>query len=231
MSYNRGQSQFNNYVNLAQERGNTYQSFTKNYVSQQQREDSNPDQNATRQIEGPKPKLMITAGPANGSGSAAKQPYLIYTPKNKHLYPIYRLKPANLFRADNGQLRQGQWSNCAGRNQNWRQQETQRNYFTELEPGGEQQKDDAVDDNSLAQEEPPSEQPNDYQKGRYENEEFRYHVITMLATRARPSKCRNCMAAFPSNNKLHKHLRTCPAIESLRSQLLTRLCIAHLCSN
>ena len=108
-NYNRGQSRFNSYVSPAQERDNLYQSFTKNYAQRQQKDDSNPEQSIARQIKPPKPKLMITAGPANGFDSTARQPYPTNTPK-----------AGNLFRASDSRPRQGQWNNRATRNRNWR---------------------------------------------------------------------------------------------------------------
>lgn len=68
-----GQSRFNNHAGQPNARESFYQTPFRGNLFQQPRDRTDLEQANAKQIEPPKPKLMITAGPANGSDLRSKQ--------------------------------------------------------------------------------------------------------------------------------------------------------------
>ena len=156
---------------------------------------------------------MIATGPANGSDSPARQTYSSNAP------------PANNpFRPSFNNRTQGRWNNRYRPNNNWQQQQKpQEGYFTELDQPAMTQQDDK----------PPKEDSNDEEKQdvnleeatsgkladhdqgyKHYRKEYGYHTATTIMPAANLTQCRNCAETFPSNNKLHKHLRICQRRQS-----------------
>ena len=63
---NKDQSRFANFASQLESRNNA-QPQPREYPHKQAQDETNPGQESARHIEAPKPKLKITAGPANGS--------------------------------------------------------------------------------------------------------------------------------------------------------------------
>ena len=79
-NYYKSQSHFNNY-SASQAGQDVYQLPLKKNPFRQPQDKTDPAQENIKQLNGPKPKLMITFGPANGSNLLSKQ-----TSRNNALY-------------------------------------------------------------------------------------------------------------------------------------------------
>lgn len=166
--------------------------------------EADTEQSNAKQVEGPKPRLMITADPANGSDLPSRTANY-----NDGTYANNPFRPNNNYQA-------GQWNTRGRQNGNWRQcDRPQGTYFTESsQPTSDQHEQkplnetpQAFDEHYTSPDEPPTEQPKG-NNSEYHHKKYGYHVgITVWQTR--PAQCRNCKADFTSNNKLHAHIRVC----------------------
>ena len=148
---------------------------------------------------------MITAGPTNGSDLRSSQ-----TKQNE---PLNR----NLYRPYNTQSNPNQWNACGGgyQDRNWKQKKrAQSSYFSDSEAANQQQE-EKVSEETYHKEGINEEQQENQQTGvedqieTYYQDEFGYHVGTTLLPSSKAYSCRRCSSIFPSNNKLHSHLRKC----------------------
>ena len=202
--YNRGQSRFSNQLNTYSGKDTQYQGPSKGNPFRLMQNEADTEQPNAKQVEGPKPRLMITAGPANGSDLPPRT-----TNYNDGTYASNPFRPNNNYQA-------GRWNTRGRQNGSWRQRDRpQGTYFAESSQHTSDQHEQepldetpqSLDEHYASPDEPPTEQPDD-NNGEYHHEEYGYYVgITVRQTRR--AQCRNCKADFTSNNKLHAHIRVC----------------------
>ena len=200
---NEGQSRFNSYSGASVGKSLPYRPPYRKNPYRQAQDRSDMEQESARQIEAPKPKLMITAGGTSESDLPSRQ-------DNK----FNASGAGNLFRPKQASEEHERWSNWYRQPYgNWRQQNRpQASYFVEHEQHyehhpGEQILDD-VDQKDEEHKDATTEQSGEHGKS-YDQIEYGYHVDTATTSCPRVIRCRNCAATFMSNNKLHIHIRNC----------------------
>ena len=213
--YGRDQLRFNNYTNTTPAiRDSSYQFQPRINPLQYQQRETDSNQDGTRAIEPPKPKLMITAGPANGSDSRSSQTKQ-NEPSNRNPYRPYNIRS-----------NPNQWNARGGgyQDRNWKQKgRAQSSYFSDSEAANHQQEEE-ISEETYHKEGMNGEQQEDQQTGAedqtetYYQNEFGYHVGTTLLPSSKSYSCRRCSSIFPSNNKLHSHLRKCSHDQRLSYQ-------------
>ena len=205
-NYSKSQSRFVNNPGQASAQSSSRQLPRRDDINYTPQSETNPEQTALKQIEAPKKKLLITAGAPSGSDLQYNQPEQNNTRNQYNPYRTYGSKASP----------SGRGSPRGYQNRNWRQQgKVQGNYFGDPNASDEPCNEGRLDntgnkEGDIEQETSQAEGASgEHEAGDDNHEEYGYHTGSAIVSHAKRSQCKNCLIWFPSNNRLHKHLRSC----------------------